>query len=458
MPPRPTIAVAIEHMRSDESSCSELIEHCLQRIASLDNQIHAWAFVDQRGARAAAADHDRQIRDGNILGPLHGIPIGVKDIIDVAGMPTVAGAPWRAGHIAERDAPLVARLRAAGAVILGKTVTTQFAYIDPAPTRNPWNLAHTPGGSSSGSAAAVAAEMCWGAIGTQTGGSVIRPAAYCGIVGVKPTFGSIDTAGVLPLSPPLDTVGVMANGVDDARIVLAMIQGNELAAAPPDRGPPALGFIDEFFMAWAEEPVQEAVETAMDAIRTAGAKIHAVSLPASFTEVQQMHYRIMAHGAAETHREQFAHHASEYAPRIAELIREGQAFSADDLQAALTHQRRFAADMAARFATGEALGQILVMPATVTHAPPDLDTTGDPRFNSPWTYAGLPVVTVRCGLTDDGLPVGLQLVGPQNGEEQLLAAAAWCERMLKQTRHCRINLSHFRTSIDESPGSCLRPP
>ena len=248
---------------------------------------------------------------------------------------------------------------AAGAVILGKTVTTQFAHIDPAATRNPWNLAHTPGGSSSGSAAAVAAEMCWAAVGTQTGGSVIRPAAFCGIVGVKPTFGSIDTTGVLPLSRELDTVGVMTTCVDDARVMLGVLQDRILPAAPADHAPLELGFVDEFFMAWAEEPVQEAVESAMEILRAAGARIHAVSLPASFTEVHQMHFRIMAHGAAETHREQFAQHEQEYAPRIAELIREGLAIGPTDQQESLSHQRRFTADMAAAFTSGEAAGKIL---------------------------------------------------------------------------------------------------
>ena len=226
-------------MRSGQLSSAELTLGCLRQIRDLDDEIRAWVRLDPTEIGVAARmSRDRQIRNGEIVGPLHGIPIGVKDIIDVAGLPTIAGAPWRAGHIAEHDAPLVARLRAAGAVILGKTVTTQFAHIDPAATRNPWNLAHTPGGSSSGSAAAVAAKMCWGAIGTQTGGSVIRPAAYCGVVGVKPSFGSIDTAGVLPLSRPLDTVGVMAGCVDDARTMLAVLQDRPLAAAPGNSAAP----------------------------------------------------------------------------------------------------------------------------------------------------------------------------------------------------------------------------
>ena len=218
----------------------------------------------------------------------------------------------------------------AGAIILGKTATTQFAFIDPAETRNPRNLAHSPGGSSSGSAAAVAAEMCWGAIGTQTGGSVIRPAAYCGVVGVKPTFGSIDTTGVFPLSAELDTVGLMAGCVDDARVMLGVLQGRNSAAPPADRPRPKLGFVDEFFMAWSEEPVQTAIEAALEKLRSAGAEIDSISLPASFTAAGAMQRRVMARGAAATHRGQFAAHKQEYGPLIAGLIREGFAISDTD--------------------------------------------------------------------------------------------------------------------------------
>ncbi|HEX3999326.1 MAG TPA: amidase [Pirellulales bacterium] len=426
---RPTIATAVEQMRQGHLTSGELVDRCLRQIRDSDDSIRAWVRVDDASARATADERDRQARSGEIAGPLHGIPVGIKDIIDVAGLPTVAAAPWRTAHIAERDAPLVARLRAAGAVILGKTVTTQFAYVDPPPTRNPWNLSHTPGGSSSGSAAAVAAQMCWGAVGTQTGGSVIRPAAYCGVVGVKPTFGSIDAAGVFPLSRELDTVGLMASCVDDARVILGVLQGRPIAAAAAERREPvSLGFVDEFFMAWAEEPVQEAIDRALEALRAAGAKIHAVSLPASFTAAHAMHRRIMANGAAEVHREQFARHAADYAPRIAELIREGLAIAPSDLEDARSHQRRFMADMAAMFAGGEASGLVLVMPATVSPPPPRLDTTGDPRFNAPWTYAGLPAATIPCGQTPAGLPIGLQLVAARDAEEQLLNAAAWCER------------------------------
>ncbi len=435
VPCRPTIAEAIELMRSGRLTSAELTENCLTRIRDLDRSIHAWAKVDEAGARAAATDCDRRARAGEEIGPLHGIPIGIKDIVDIAGMATVAGAPWRAGHIAERDAAVVAKLREAGAVILGKTHTTQFAFIDSAGTHNPWNYARSPGGSSSGSAAGVAAEMCWGAVASQTGGSTIRPSAFCGIVGVKPTFGSIDTTGVVPLCRELDTIGLMTACVDDARAMLGVMQGISLAAPSPDTPPPKLGFVEEYFMAWAEEPIQAAVEAAVEAFSAAGAAIHSVSLPASFAEAQAMQLRVMAHGAAETHRDEFARREANYGPQIAGLIRDGMALSAEDLSAAFAHQKRFTADIKTLFADGAAAGYILIMPATVAPAPEGLTAMGDPRFNSAWTYCGTPVVTIPCRLSESGLPIGLQLVGPHNSEKELLAAAAWCEQILRPLGH-----------------------
>lgn len=433
---RPTIVEAIELMRSGQLASAELTENCLTRIRDFDRSIHAWVKVDEVGARAAAADCDRRARAGETLGPLHGIPLGVKDIVDIAGVATIAGAPWRSGHIAERDAPVVARLREAGAVILGKTHTTQFAFIDSAGTRNPWKLDHSPGGSSSGSAAAVAAEMCWGAVASQTGGSTIRPAAFCGDVGVKPTFGSIDIAGVVPLSQPLDTIGLMTSRVDDARVMLGVMQGRTIAGPSTGSKPPSLGFVEEFFMAWAGEAVQAVVEQSVESFRAAGAEIHSVSLPASFAQAQAMQLRLMSHGAAETHREEFARRESEYGKSIAGLIREGLALSPGDLAEAQAHQKRFTDDMRSLFA-GEASGQILIMPATLAPAPEGLHAMGDPRFNSAWTYCGVPVVTIPCRLSDTGLPIGLQLVGPHGGEELLLAASAWCENILRPLGHPR---------------------
>ena len=219
----PPIAELVCKIRDKRLTPRELVDACLKRIERVEPDVRAWVSVDAEGARRRADELTELAARGEILGPLHGIPIGIKDIIDVAGWPTRAGSPLRDGHLAREDAAVVARLRNAGAIILGKTVTTEFAWIDPPPTRNPWDATRTPGGSSSGSAAAVASGMCVAAIGSQTGGSIIRPASYCGVCGLKPTFGVVSRVGVLPLSISLDHVGPIARCVDDLAVVFGVI-------------------------------------------------------------------------------------------------------------------------------------------------------------------------------------------------------------------------------------------
>src|SRR5438094_926298 len=226
------VRAAAAAVRSGEVTAAALVEACLDRIRAVDPAIKAWIHLDETGARAAARAADAAVRPGATLGVLHGVPIGVKDIIDVAGMPTTAGARAFAHTRPTRDATCVARLRAAGAIVLGKTHTTQFAYRDPAPTANPWNPAHTPGGSSSGSAAAVAARTVPVALGSQTVGSILRPAAYTGIVGLKGTNGLVPLDGVVPLGYSLDHIGPLARSVEDAALVLSVMAGRSPAAAP----------------------------------------------------------------------------------------------------------------------------------------------------------------------------------------------------------------------------------
>ena len=220
-----TILEAAAGIQSHRRSARDLLEECLQHIEQFEPRVHAWVMIDAAGARETAKRLDEERGQGKDRGPLHGIPIGIKDIVDVAGWPTKAGSPLRENHRAERDSPLVARLREAGAIILGKTVTTQFASFDPAATRNPWNLNRTPGGSSSGSAAAVALGMCLGAIGSQTGGSITRPASFCGVAGCKPTLGRVSTTGLVPFSYHLDHPGPIARTVADLAVLLETIAG-----------------------------------------------------------------------------------------------------------------------------------------------------------------------------------------------------------------------------------------
>ena len=224
-----TLVQAAEAIRGGEISPTSLVGALLDRIDRLEPVLQAWVTVDREGAMRTAEERERQLQQGNVLGPLHGIPIGVKDIFHVEGLPTIAGSSLYADRVSSYDATSVARLKDAGAIVLGKTVTCQFASTDPGPTRNPWNPEHTPGGSSQGSAAAVAAGMCFGALGTQTGGSVLRPSTYCGLVGLKPTYGRISRHGVLPLSWSIDTVGVLCRSLEDAATLLQCMGGRDAA-------------------------------------------------------------------------------------------------------------------------------------------------------------------------------------------------------------------------------------
>lgn len=420
----PTIRDAVADIARGELTPTDLVEDCLHRIGQFDGRIHAWVLVDEDGARREAARLTELARQGELVGPLHGVPIGVKDIIDVAGMPTRAGSPLCDGAPpAERDALVVSRLRAAGAIILGKTVTTEWACFDPPPTRNPWSLEQTPGGSSSGSAAAVALQMCMAALGTQTGGSIIRPAAYCGVCGLKPGYQPRLMDGIAPVSFHLDHVGPLARCVDDLQLVDAVMADRDVNRSI-ERSPPVLSLVRPYFLDEADQQVRAVVEDAWRRLAAEANVIGDAELPDSFGDVRAHHWRIMAVEAAENHRERFTRQPDAYGPKVASLVRAGLATSAVDYAAATTHLRRLRLEMMRRS------DLLLVTPATPTAAP-GLETTGDARFNAPWSFTGQPAVTVPCGLTTDGMPVGLQLVGRQGGgEDALLGAARWIERRI----------------------------
>jgi len=407
---------------------AHLVEECLQRIADWEGQVHAWVLVDPDRALEDARRKRQAVVRGEPVGPLHGIPLGVKDIVDVAGFPTRAGSPLRPDDPAPSDAPLVARLRQAGAIVLGKTVTTEFAYIDPPPTRNPWDrhLRRTPGGSSSGSAVSVALGMCLGAIGSQTGGSLIRPASYCGVAACKPSFGRLPLEGVVPLAAHLDHAGVIARSAADCEYLVRSLVDLGDAPAAPDLPPPRLGFVEPFFLDEADELIRRATRDAVERLAAGGAQIEVVGLPPGFDEVGRMHRRIMAVEAAGVHRESFLARREAFGPKLTALIDEGLATAEADYAAALVHQRAF------RRGIGDWLARAgaMVMPATDTTAPPSLDTTGDARFQLPWSYAGVPAVCIPCGLAADEMPAGLQFICPQGAEASLLRIARWCERRL----------------------------
>lgn len=427
-----TLAGAAWALRLGETTAFALWERSRDRIAAMDPEVHAWVSVDAEAARRAAWAADTAIASGGWLRPLQGIPIGIKDIVDVSGLPTACGARRWAGKVAATDAPIVSRLRAAGAVIVGKTVTTAYAWVDPPPTRNPWDLDRTPGGSSSGSAAAVASGMVLGAIGTQTGGSITRPSAYCGVCGLKPTYGRLPVAGILPFAATLDHPGPIARTVLDLALLWDVLAGPPGRADSPPRttlGPPVLARLGGVFDAWSEPSQVVVFEAAMERLARLG--IVGTPLPPPFDVPAALgdHRTIMAAEAAALHRDDLAAYPEDYPPRITELVEEGMALGATAYvraRANLDVARRSAARL---FPEGV---DAFVLPSAPGPAP-GLETTGDPRFNSPWSFLGLPTLTLPCGLSAEGLPLGLQLVGRPHAERALLRVAEACERALGES-------------------------
>ncbi len=415
-----TISEASQLIRSGALTPCELLEQCLRRIDRYEPHVHAWVYLDRERARCEA----RRLTDtcdSLYLGPLHGIPIGIKDIIDVFDMPTGCGSALWKNSYARKDAEVVVRLRQAGAIILGKTVTTPYAFTDPPITRNPWNLDRTPGGSSSGSAAAVACGMCLGALGTQTGGSITRPASYCGVCSLKPTYDRVSTDGVLPLAESLDHIGLMARCVRDLAILYEAIASPVPACLSLiDDGPEELEFyrIADFF----DQADHELIDHYRTALRSLGT-IEVLALPKGFSDIPSAHLSLMSIEAASVHHERMKRNPNDYRPNIRELIETGIRQSGTDLKSSfklrVLLKRHFRKKLQSH--------TVLITPATKDF-PPSIETTGSPGFNSPWSFLGYPTVSVPAGYSTDGLPFAIQLIGRSDNESHLLASAAWAER------------------------------
>lgn len=399
------------------------VQDALARIDALDAQVQAWVYVDRQGALAAAQSPPP--------GPFTGLPIGVKDIIDVAGQPTTLGAGPFAHYVPDKDADCVARLRAAGAIPLGKTHTTEFAYLDPAPTRNPWDLARTPGGSSSGSAAAVAAGMVPLALGSQTVGSVLRPAAYCGIVGLKASYGLVSYAGVAPLAPSFDHVGVLCRDVATAARALAVLAepAEDYAAAVQAPRPPCLGLVRRYHEAVCGEEVQRHLQAVAQALAAAGAAVRDVELPAAAEDFRQAGDAVLRFEAAAAHRQRFAQHGDRYRPAIRALVEAGLKTSEAEYEGALQAVRRLREETIARLADIDAF----LLPVAPSVAPLGLESTGQGIFCAPASFTGLPAISLPSGLSEERLPLAVQLVAGHRREAALLAAAAWVEGVLAFT-------------------------
>jgi Asp-tRNA(Asn)/Glu-tRNA(Gln) amidotransferase A subunit family amidase len=421
-------------IREGVISSEQLLEACLARVREIDEQVQAWAFLDPDYALAQARKADERRLSGQPIGPLQGVPVGVKDIFDTADMPTEYGSVLHAGRTPSRDAAVVSLLRAAGAVIMGKTVTTEFAYFAPGKTRNPHNPEHTPGGSSSGSAAAVAAEMVPLAIGSQTNGSTIRPAAFCGVVGFKPTHGLIPRSGALLLSRALDHVGLFARTIDDVALLAAVLPGYderdpdsrprasipfvEVTAEEPPL-PPMFGFVKTPYWDRTDENTKEGFA---ELIETLGGRVEEVDLFPSAAEAWAWHKIIMDAEMAASLAREYETGRDRLSEHLRALIERGRKVSAVEYQHALARIRPIHESFLELF---EQRYDAILTPAAPGPAPKGLESTGDPSFCTLWTLCGMPAVSLPLLQATNGLPIGVQLVGPRHGDARLLRTAKW---------------------------------
>ena len=424
------------HGAAGDAALRARLEAALDRIAAVDPILEAFLPESDRRTRVLA-EFDRlceRHKDPSPRPPLFGVPLGVKDIFRVDGLPTRAGSKLPAELFAGKQAESISRLRAAGAIVMGKTVTTEFAYFAPGPTRNPWNPAHTPGGSSSGSAAAVSAGFCAFALGTQTIGSIARPASYCGVVGFKPSYGAVSTAGVIPFSESADHVGLLAADMATARAAAAALAVGQSpapaggTAEAPAAGLPRLLLLDDAYTAQADAEANAAVRAAAQRLEAAGYPVTRVALFDDIAEINDRHIRLVAREFADVHSIWVRDYRSLYDARNLDLISSGRTVSNDALSAL----------RGARFELHRRVDELLtaheaaaiLSPSAPGPAPEGIGATGSPLLNLPWTAAGVPTVTLPCARAANGLPLGVQVAGAFGSDGSLLALSAALEAEL----------------------------
>ena len=406
-----------------ELTAVELTRACLERVAEREGEVRAFAHLDADAALAEA----RALDAGPLRGPLHGLPLGVKDLFDSADRPTAYGSALYAGHRPAADAAALALCREAGALLLGKTVSTEFAYFHPGPTRNPHRLDHTPGGSSSGSAAAVADRMLPLALGTQTAGSIIRPAAYCGVVGYKPSLGRVPRAGVKSLSETLDTVGGFGRSVRDVALLGAVLASDPRLAAPLDGPAPRIGLCRTPQWPAADADVRRAWDEAVRVLAPQAVALAEVALPGGTPDLVALQKAVMAFEMARSLSHERVRHRDALSERLRALLDEGMAIPAAAHADHLTQTEAARRAAAALFQRCD----VLLAPSASGAAPAGLGATGDPLFCRGWTLLGLPCVHLPFASGQGGLPVGLQLVGRHGEDRRLLVAADWCLARLR---------------------------
>jgi Asp-tRNA(Asn)/Glu-tRNA(Gln) amidotransferase A subunit family amidase len=431
-------AEAIGKIRNGELTSEELVQACLERIDQVDGEIEAWTHLKPEYALDQARMRDGQRQAGGAVGPLHGVPVGIKDIFDTDAWPTENGAVLDSSRQPLEDSRVVSLLMEAGAVIMGKTVTTELAVFGPGKTKNPHNPNHTPGGSSSGSAAAVAAHMVPLAVGTQTNGSVIRPASFCGVVGFKPSHGLIPRTGVLELSRLLDTVGVFARSVEDAAIIAEVLVAHDpgdsdtrarvrppLARTAVEEPPlpPLLTFAKTAVWDQADRETQEAFAELREML---GEECDELTLPEPFENAVEQHQTIMNADLAKCLARYYERGKDTLSDSLRERIEVGQKITAVDYLKAADGREFLNDGLAGVFDRYDAI----ITPAAVGEAPAGLDATGSPIFNTLWTFCGTPAITLPLMEGPNGLPLGVQLIGRRGDDARLLRAANWLVKRL----------------------------
>lgn len=428
---------AAEAIRAGEITSEQLVQACLDHIADVEDTVRAWAFLDPEHALKQARDADLALRKGEALSPLHGVPVGVKDIFDTDDMPTEDGTVLHVGRKPAIDATVVSLLRAAGAIIMGKTVTAELAVYAPGKTTNPHDPARTPGGSGSGSAAAVAAHMVPLAIGTQTNGSVLRPASYCGVCGYKPTHGLISRHLVLQQSRPLDQVGVFGRTIEDVALITEQLMAFDehdpdtrprarpklietVAQEPPV--PPELAFVKTPVWDHADKDTQEAFA---DLVEHLGENIAEVTLPAMFNDAISWHRTIMEADLARSFKREYENGKDKLSAILCEMIERGQSCLAVDYNDAVGQVSVLNGILGQIFEKYDAI----VTPATTGEAPIGLESTGSPIFCTIWALCGTPAITLPLLQGASGMPIGVQLVGPKGDDARLLRTARWLTKV-----------------------------
>ena len=426
-------AEAVRKIRNGEITSEELVQACLDRIEQADGEIEAWAHLKPDYALDQARMLDAQRQAGGPVGPLHGIPVAIKDIFDTDCLPTENGTVLNSGRQPMEDCRVVSLLMEAGAVIMGKTVTTELAVYGPGKTKNPHNPGHTPGGSSSGSAAAVASYMVPLAVGSQTNGSVIRPAAYCGVVGFKPTHGLIPRTGVLPLSRVLDSIGVFARSVEDAALIAEVLVAHDpgdkdtrprprprLAETAVEEPPltPMLTFAKTAVWDQADKETQDAFGELKELL---GEECEDLDLPEPFEQAVELHGKIMNADLAKSLAGYYERGKDKLTDVLKGMIEDGQKVTAIDYNRAVDWRETLNDGLDGVFDRYDAI----ITPATTGEAPAGLDSTGSPIFNSLWTYCGTPAITLPLMEGANGLPLGVQLVSRRGDDARLLRTANW---------------------------------